>query len=213
MILVVGKYDHHQKGSEVRENGIPYATFGLLWRGIRPILVGQEKADLFDQTFVQVIDHTGNTGEGNPLSETISTFNLDQNEEVIVKSNWIHAVNFAHLVLQQYIKSIRAKLAAADEVIQFIKKSDGNIVVLEQYVPAKKKLSESTAKFRVYLSMRGAQNIRTVITGEDEITPKIPLPKEQLENKPEGCHFVHKGLFLAAFDTKENAVKAARSLL
>ena len=133
-----GKYDHHQKGSEVRENGIPYATFGLLWREIRPILVGQYKADLFDQTFVQVIDHTDNTGEGNPLSETISTFNLDQNEEVIGKSNWIYAVDFAHLVLQQYIKSIRAKLAAAAEVIQFIKKSDGNIVVLEQYVPAKK---------------------------------------------------------------------------
>ncbi len=26
-----GKYDHHQKDSRVRENGIPYAAFGLLW--------------------------------------------------------------------------------------------------------------------------------------------------------------------------------------
>ena len=26
-----GAYDHHQKDSRVRKNGIPYAAFGLLW--------------------------------------------------------------------------------------------------------------------------------------------------------------------------------------
>lgn len=26
-----GRYDHHQKDSRVRENGVPYAAFGLLW--------------------------------------------------------------------------------------------------------------------------------------------------------------------------------------
>ena len=27
-----GKYDHHQQDKEIRENGVPYAAFGLLWR-------------------------------------------------------------------------------------------------------------------------------------------------------------------------------------
>lgn len=26
-----GAFDHHQKDSRIRENGIPYAAFGLLW--------------------------------------------------------------------------------------------------------------------------------------------------------------------------------------
>jgi uncharacterized UPF0160 family protein len=26
------RYDHHQPGAPVRENGIPYAAFGLVWR-------------------------------------------------------------------------------------------------------------------------------------------------------------------------------------
>ena len=26
-----GEYDHHQKASRIRENGAPYAAFGLLW--------------------------------------------------------------------------------------------------------------------------------------------------------------------------------------
>lgn len=29
-----GKYDHHQKDSRIRENGIPYAAFGLLWKNL-----------------------------------------------------------------------------------------------------------------------------------------------------------------------------------
>lgn len=26
-----GSFDHHQKDSRIRENGVPYAAFGLLW--------------------------------------------------------------------------------------------------------------------------------------------------------------------------------------
>src|SRR5450756_919873 len=26
-----GKFDHHQKDARIRENGVPYAAFGLLW--------------------------------------------------------------------------------------------------------------------------------------------------------------------------------------
>ena len=31
-----GKYDHHQKDSRIRENGVPYAAFGLLWEVLGP---------------------------------------------------------------------------------------------------------------------------------------------------------------------------------
>ena len=29
-----GEYDHHQKDSRIRENGAPYAAFGLLWEAL-----------------------------------------------------------------------------------------------------------------------------------------------------------------------------------
>ena len=29
-----GAYDHHQRDSRVRENGVPYAAFGLLWEAV-----------------------------------------------------------------------------------------------------------------------------------------------------------------------------------
>ena len=28
----LGEFDHHQVDNEIRENGIPYAAFGKLWR-------------------------------------------------------------------------------------------------------------------------------------------------------------------------------------
>ena len=42
-----GRYDHHQKDSRIRENGIPYAAFGLLWEGLGADILGEELAEKF----------------------------------------------------------------------------------------------------------------------------------------------------------------------
>lgn len=57
-----GKYDHHQRGSRVRENGIPYAAFGLLWERFGQELLCEDDAEQFDESFVQPIDRSDNTG-------------------------------------------------------------------------------------------------------------------------------------------------------
>ena len=33
-----GEFDHHARNSPVRENGVPYAAFGLLWRELTKVL-------------------------------------------------------------------------------------------------------------------------------------------------------------------------------
>ena len=58
-----GRYDHHQKDSRVRENGIAYAAFGLLWEELGAEILGEELADKFDESFVQPLDNNDNTGE------------------------------------------------------------------------------------------------------------------------------------------------------
>lgn len=45
-----GAYDHHQKDSRVRENGIPYAAFGLLWEELGTEILGEELAEKFDES-------------------------------------------------------------------------------------------------------------------------------------------------------------------
>ena len=60
-----GQYDHHQKNSRIRDNGVPYAAFGLLWEKLGPEILGEELALKFDESFVQPLDINDNTGEKN----------------------------------------------------------------------------------------------------------------------------------------------------
>ena len=53
-----GRYDHHQKDSRVRENGVPYAAFGLLWEELGGAILGEELAAEFDEAFVQPLAWT-----------------------------------------------------------------------------------------------------------------------------------------------------------
>ena len=61
-----GKYDHHQKDSRIRENGIPYAAFGLLWEELGKGILGEELAAKFEESVIQPLDNNDNTGEKIP---------------------------------------------------------------------------------------------------------------------------------------------------
>lgn len=63
-----GDYDHHQKGGAgERENGVRYASFGLVWRRYGAQLAGSdEAAAAIDERLVQGID-------ANDTGQTIST--------------------------------------------------------------------------------------------------------------------------------------------
>ena len=70
-----GRYDHHQRDSRVRENGVPYAAFGLLWEELGGEILGGTLAQRFDEEFVQPLDNNDNTGEKNELATLIGNFN------------------------------------------------------------------------------------------------------------------------------------------
>jgi uncharacterized UPF0160 family protein len=67
------KFDHHQKNGPVRANGIPYSSFGLIWKrfggqylkeiGVPVTSIGETK-ERVEETFVKYID-IGDTGYNN----------------------------------------------------------------------------------------------------------------------------------------------------
>jgi uncharacterized UPF0160 family protein len=60
-----GDFDHHQRDfASTRDNGVRYASFGLVWRefGARVCGGDQEVADAVDQTLVQAVD-ANDTGQ------------------------------------------------------------------------------------------------------------------------------------------------------
>lgn len=51
------RFDHHQPGAPIRENGIPYAAFGLIWKEYGVAVCGsQAVADVVEKTLVLPVD-------------------------------------------------------------------------------------------------------------------------------------------------------------
>lgn len=210
-----GLYDHHQEGSDIRENGVPYAAFGLLWRDLGAEFLGsEEEAGLFDQNFVQSIDLTDNTGEPNTLSSAIGSFNPTWDSDPgQADERFREAVEFAVQILVNYKSRVKGKLKARSIVEGALESSKNGIVVLPRFAPWQDVLIPSKeAKFVVYPSQRGGYNLQVVPVDFGTQDAKIPLPEDWLQTSPKGCTFVHKGLFIAAFKTELDAKNAAMTL-
>lgn len=150
-----GRYDHHQRDAEVRDNGVKYAAFGLVWRDFSSFFVSSDNAAKFDRMFVQAIDSADNGDGYNPLTGAISAFapnwvDADQNMDAAF---WL-AVDFATAVLQREFNRLNAAEQARIEVKAALDQSDGDIVVLDRFVPWQDVLIQSTAKFVVFSSLR-----------------------------------------------------------
>ena len=111
-----GPFDHHAKNSPVRENGVPYAAFGLLWRELGPQLIGPVDAGRFDESFVQPLDLDDNTGCGNQLANIIAAYNPRWDGEDRPDDCFAQAVALAQDMLAHKLEAIRSVQRAAAEV-------------------------------------------------------------------------------------------------
>ena len=93
-----GQYDHHQKDSRIRDNGVPYAAFGLLWEKLGPEILGEELALKFDESFVQPLDINDNTGEKNELATLIGNFNPGWDSKSSNDEAFFQAVSVAGMI-------------------------------------------------------------------------------------------------------------------
>lgn len=99
----LGEYDHHQSDAKVRETGIKYASFGLLWRDLSYIFMRRENASVFDDAFVSEIDRCDNGSDTNLLSSSISLFNPTWNSDEESDSQFEKAVNIFSPALSSVI--------------------------------------------------------------------------------------------------------------
>jgi uncharacterized UPF0160 family protein len=222
-----GRFDHHQADAEIRENGVPYAAFGLLWRefGEQLLLKGCSPEDAakaaahFDEKFVQPLDEDDNTGCGNQLAGAIASFNpvWDSDEDPDVC--FAQAVEFASAILHRKLEGMFSESRAKSFVTEALEKSEDGIVVLPHFAPWKTVLVPSPAKFVVYPSQRGGYNAQAIPETLDGEGVKCPFPLEwagkeseelQASSGLKTLRFCHRGRFLAAADTLEDAKEACR---
>lgn len=222
-----GKYDHHQENSEVRENGVPYASFGLLWREFGAGLIGREcpqdvaekEAERFDEKFIQPIDLDDNTGCGNQLSGVISSFNPSWDSKESADESFNKAVDLAEMILKNKIESIYSIQRAKELVGKALADSKDNIVVLPKFAPWKMVLVPSSAEFVAYPSQRGGYSAQVIPKDTETKEAKCDFP-ESWAGKPENglpgisgvetLKFCHKGRFIISAGTLEDIIKACK---
>ena len=198
-----GKWDHHQKGGNgTRENGIPYAASGLIWRDFgynmlksysTKITNIREVWDSVDKMLIQGIDGTDNGISNNyniqgvsvmSICQLIANYNPTWNEVGDYDRAFLNACNVARETLSNVIKKANSTCMAKELVRKAIDKASNHIMILNKFVPWQRYLYLSTNPkavdiwFVIYPSLRGGFNWQTVLTDLKSHKPMRAVPKE-----------------------------------
>lgn len=193
-----GTFDHHQKGGNgARENGVPYAACGLIWKEFGHKIVADTCNpelvwNLIDRGLIQGID-AGDNGalpkldypaQAMSFSAVISGFNPNWDSNKDPDEAFAKAVELAEVVFDNTLASTIAKAKAEQIVEEAIEKAEEHIMVLNQFVPWQEYIFSSTSpkadeiQFVVFPSNRGGYNWQCVPDGLGSFGQRKSVPKE-----------------------------------
>lgn len=227
------RFDHHQSDSPVRDNGVPYAAFGLVWEHYGEKLCGSsDAAEIVDKRLIQYVDAVDNGSHNfvaSPGHSELSTYSLNMlvkafrpfwGEQGDSDEHFMRAVEFARGILEREIAQ-----AKHDAVLQGIAQkaceeySDG-IPVFEQ--PISEHLFPEDAPFNVvvmpYDLSTGTWKAQTLLESPNAVETRAHFPESwaglkdkalQTESKIADAVFCHNSLRVAFAKSKEGALSLA----
>ena len=227
------RFDHHQRGGAgARENGIPYSSFGLIWKkyGVQICDGDEDVAKAVDSGLVSAIDaidcgYVEGVAEGISLSQTISAFNPSWEEDDDIDQCFDEAVSFAFRLLDRFIASAAGGVRANEIVAKAIDSAeDPRVIVLEKFTPWKRTVHAMSeeALYMVYPSQTGQWRIQCVPVepGSFENRKSLPAPWGGLSDSElqsvtgiDDAMFCHNGLFIAGAKSFESVMKMASHAL
>lgn len=151
----LGEFDHHQSNNECRTNGVPYASFGKLWRAFAPSLYGEYVYKSIDERFIEPLDLSDNTGVENTLATAIDAFN-PKFANATGDKEYNKAMEFAQIVLEGLIN--KAIMHEKDyKIVKDIyeKSKDKKIVILDKHYYFHDYLPATDALFVIFPNKRG----------------------------------------------------------
>ena len=177
-----GKYDHHQRGGNgARENGVPYASCGLIWREFgKELLKEVEDVEnvwrLIDEQLISGIDaidcgaipRCEAVVKPMTISAIISSFNPAWDSTETSDEAFVKAVDEAKRIFDRLLSNTISKVKAIGIVEAAIENSKDHIMVLETFVPWQDALFASDNPkaaeilFVVFPSNRGGFNWQAV---------------------------------------------------
>ena len=224
------RFDHHQVGGAgARENGIPYAAFGLVWKTYGTQICGSEiVAQRIDEHLVQAIDANDNgvnlfTLETPvapyTLADVIFAFRPSYKEKQDYDAGFAKAVVLAKTILSREIRKIKDSLEAETFVeAAYQQAEDKRVIVMDQHYPWGDTLGAHPEPLYVVFPKFDTWRIECVRKEKHSFENRKPLPESwagkrdlelsQITEVPDAI-FCHNGRFMAVTKSKQSALKLA----
>jgi uncharacterized UPF0160 family protein len=234
-------FDHHQVGGAgERSNGIPYASFGLIWKAFGKMVAGSaEVAKRFDEEFVQSVDagdngvETFTKGPSGVAPVTLSylvrllnpTWHHNRDEEK--DAAFLRTVALVKTLIEQVLAQYRAIEEARDLVMSDIERAalaDKRIIELHGEYPWMDVVIREApeALFVVYKRANGNWSAKAIPKGEREYAVRKPFPVEWAGKRDKeladisgvsDALFCHRALFMVVAHSREGALALAHKAL
>lgn len=229
------RFDHHQlEGAGARENGIPFAAFGLVWKKFGAEIAGSaDAAARIDTTLAATIDandngislFSGAVAGVYPyeLSNAVSVFTPTWDETPDLDRRFFEVVEVAKEILTREIIRARAALRAKQLVIStYHHASDKRLIILDENYPWRESLAQFPEPLYVAHPQDGKWYVECVRDNPDLFANRKDMPESWAGLRDEALSrvtgvsdaiFCHRNRFMAAAKTKEGAVALAKLAL
>lgn len=229
-----GRFDHHQEGGAgVRPNGIPYSSFGLVWKEFGEKISGSSYvAKMIDLRLVQPIDAGDNAfetfgvhGEVSPflVQDVIASFRPGWNEARTEDEGFFDAIPFAEKILAREITRTKTEEEGKKHAEEaYANAEDKRIIILEDHFPWYEALGTKPEPLFVVKPDRGNMGkwkIEAVRSDVHSFKNRKNLPSAWAGKMSDelakisgvsDALFCHNKLFVAVAGSKEGALKLAQ---
>jgi uncharacterized UPF0160 family protein len=227
-------FDHHQKGGAgARFNGIPYSSFGLIWKAYGQKICGNsEIAEMIDKRLVQPIDANDNGVDLFDLKDKLSPY-LIQDLFFIFKPSWkekqdydqpfLELVSLAQKIILREI--VKAKdVLETEKIIEkvYFEAKDKRFIILENNYPWGEIIDKYEEIFYVLTKKDNLWRVEGVKEKRGSFKIKKLFPEAWAGKRDEemaiisgvsDAIFCHNGRFLVVAKSKEGAIKLAEKAL
>jgi uncharacterized UPF0160 family protein len=231
------RYDHHQGDAPIRDNGIPYAAFGLVWDKYGALVCGDAELALqIEAAIVIPIDaHDNAVSLYTPLYKGISPFGFGNvissflpsiEEEEKVDACFLEAVAFARGLLTRIIAQAKARMIR-EQMMKELYESATDKEVLVSPEPVNARHATVYPEVKLVISPRTTDavtdwKVTAVPVSFDTFESRVQFPEawralrdhalQAVSGIPDAV-FCHKTGYLCVVGSKESALRVARYVL
>ena len=232
------RFDHHQQmGAGVREDGIPYASFGLVWKEYgESICEDKEIASLIEQRLVKPIDAMDN-GINFMKSDREGLFMYDlkditfvykntwKEDDGVLDQNFKYLTGFAQSLIKREISVLKDMRESDREVSEIIAQQQYKTLLIIDKPYQYEQVVSSNPYILLVVHPKRQDGTWAVETARDNIRSyqsRIDLPEEWAGKRDaelaeitgvKDAVFCHRGRFIAVAKSKEGVIKLAHLAL